>query len=140
MDKNAFFWLVKDGALPTPKAAATLGIDIIAVDGERGTIEVLFNPTEALTNPVGNIQGGFLAAMLDDTMGPALASTLRQGEFAPTLNLNISFHLPAKLGQIKGRGRVDRRGGHVCFLSGELEQDGQVIATASATALIQRVS
>lgn len=139
MDKNAFFWLVQDGAIAAPKAATTLGIDITAVDGEKGTIEVLFNPTDAFTNPVGNIQGGFLAAMLDDTMGPALASTLQKGEFAPTLNLNVSFHLPAKLGQIKGRGRVDRRGGQVCFLSGELEQDGQIIATASATALIRKV-
>jgi uncharacterized protein (TIGR00369 family) len=139
MDKNAFFWLVQDGALPTPKAAATLGIDIVEVDGEEGTIEVFFNPTEAFTNPVGNIQGGFLAAMLDDTMGPALASTLKAGEFAPTLNLNVSFHGPAKLGQIKGRGRVDRRGGQVCFLSGELEQDGQIIATASSTAMIRKV-
>ncbi|MBO2926287.1 PaaI family thioesterase [Metapseudomonas otitidis] len=139
MNEKAFFWQVQNGQLPAPKAAATLGIRILAVDGESGIIEVSFEAVEAFTNPVGNIQGGFLAAMLDDTMGPALASTLGEGEFAPTLNLNVSFHRPAQVGTLLGRGRVERRGGQVCFLSAELEQAGKVVATATATALVSRV-
>lgn len=138
MDKNAFFWLVQDGHLPPPKAAETLGIKILNVDGDEGVIEVSFEAIEAFTNPMGNVQGGFLVAMLDDTMGPALAATLKEGELAPTLSLNVNFHLPASIGRLIGRGRVDRRGGRVCFLSGQLEQSGQVVATATATALIQK--
>ncbi len=139
MDKRAFFWLVQDGYLPPPKAAETLGIKILNVDGSQGVIEVSFEATAAFTNPAGNVQGGFLAAMLDDTMGPALAATLKEGEFAPTLNLNVNFHAPARIGTLVGRGRVDRRGGQVCFLSGEIEQDGKVIATATATALVRKL-
>ena len=64
----------------------------------------------AFTNPAGNIQGGFLAAMLDDTMGPALSATLGPNEFAPTLNLNVSFERPAVVGTIVGKGRIVKRG------------------------------
>ncbi|MGC5698579.1 PaaI family thioesterase [Pseudomonas sp. NFXW11] len=139
MDKDAFFWQVQDGHLPAPPAAETLGIKILKVDGDKGTIEVSFEATAAFTNPVGNVQGGFLAAMLDDTMGPALASTLKKGEFAPTLNLNVSFYAPAQIGTLIGRGRVSRKGGQVCFLSGELEQAGKIVAAATASALIRQL-
>jgi uncharacterized protein (TIGR00369 family) len=102
MDKNSFFWKVVDGRLPPPACAKTLGIEIAAIDGERGTIEVNFEAKPEFLNPAGNVQGGFLAAMLDDTMGPALSATLDSGEFAPTVNLNVQFHRPAKAGPLNG--------------------------------------
>lgn len=136
MDRNAFFWQVQDGRLPAPHAAQTLGIDIIHVDGDSGTIEVGFDGKQEFTNPADNIQGGFLAAMLDDTMGPALASMLAAGEFAPTLDLHVQFLQPALPGRLLGKGRVVRRGGAVCFLSAELFQCDRLVASATATALI----
>jgi uncharacterized protein (TIGR00369 family) len=139
MERDSFFWQVQDGKLPPPKCAETLGISIKQVDAEAGTIEVEFLGKPEFTNPAGNIQGGFLAAMLDDTMGPALASTLAKGEFAPTLNLNVSFARAAKVGVIQGRGRVLKRGKDVCFLAAELHQDGELVASASATAIIRRL-
>jgi uncharacterized protein (TIGR00369 family) len=139
MDKGAFFWLIRDGKLPPPKCAATLGIEIRKIDAEAGTIEVEFQAREAFNNPAGNIQGGFLAAMLDDTLGPALAATLAKGEFAPTLNLNVSFARAAKAGAIQGKGRVLKRGKEVCFLAGELYQEGELVASATATAIIRRL-
>lgn len=62
----------------------------------------------------GHVQGGFLAAMLNDTMGPALAATLTKGEFAPTLNLNVSFESSAVVGTLLGRAAaiVGRVGGY----------------------------
>jgi uncharacterized protein (TIGR00369 family) len=94
-DRSAFFWQIQDGKLPPPRAAATLGISIREVSPEAGTIELEFEGKAEFTNPAGHIQGGFPVAMLDDTMGPALAATLGAGEFAPTLNLNVSFARPA---------------------------------------------
>lgn len=137
MDKNAFFWKVMAGELPVPKAAETLGLRFRNVDAEAGTVEVEFRAKPEFTNPVGNIQGGFLAAMLDDTMGPAVSATLSEGEFAPTLNLSVSFERPAKVGFIVGKGRILRRGKDVCFLAAELFQDGERIASATATALVR---
>jgi uncharacterized protein (TIGR00369 family) len=139
MDKESFFWKIMAGELPPPRVAATLGITFKSIDAAQGTIEVEFQGKPEFTNPAGNIQGGFLAAMLDDTMGPALAATLSKGEFAPTLNLNVSFERPAQVGALLGKGRVLHRGKEVCFLAGELFQDGKLIASATATAIIRRL-
>ena len=70
------FWDVLEGRRDPPPAAVLLGWQLVAVDHESGTIEVSFTATEQMLNPMGNVQGGFLAAMLDDTMGPAVVATL----------------------------------------------------------------
>jgi uncharacterized protein (TIGR00369 family) len=139
MDRNAFFWQIQDGKLPQPQAAETLGLCITRVDPDEGVLEAEFEGKEAFLNPAGNIQGGFLSAMLDDTMGPTLAALLGAGEFAPTLNLNVQFLAPAKPGKLEGRGEVVKRGGGICFLSGELTQQGKLVATATATAAIRKL-
>ncbi|AQZ69059.1 phenylacetic acid degradation protein [[Actinomadura] parvosata subsp. kistnae] len=134
------FWDVLAGRLPPPPAAATLGWELLHVDPGQGTIEVAFKADESFTNPVGVIQGGFLAAMLDDTLGPALVATLPPGQFAPTLDLHVQFLRPARPGRLVGRGRVVRRGRQVCFMSGELlGPDGEPVAVATATAHLQTI-
>lgn len=139
MNGDSFFWKMVDGRLPPPPCAKTLGIEFVAIDGKRGTVEVKFEARPEFLNPAGNVQGGFLAAMLDDTMGPALVATLDDGEFAPTVNLNVQFHRPAKVGPLKGLGRVVLRGKEICQLTGELLQNDKIVATASATAIIRKM-
>ena len=138
MDRDAFFWQIMDGKTPPPRCADTLGITFSNIRPEEGTIEVAFIARPEFLNPTGAVQGGFLAAMLDDTMGPALAATLSKGEFAPTANLNVSFLKPGKVGALMGKGRILKRGRDVCFLAGELYQEGELIASATATAIIRR--
>ena len=139
MDKNSFFWKMADGRLPPPPCANTLGLEFVEIDGERGTIETRFEAVEMFLNPAGNVQGGFLAAMLDDTMGTALSATLDRGQFAPTVNLNVQFHRPARLGSIKGLGRVMMRGREMCHGSAELWQSDKVVATATGTFVIRKM-
>jgi uncharacterized protein (TIGR00369 family) len=133
------FWEFMDGRRPAPPAAETLGWTLSWVAPERGEIEVAFEAGHAFTNPMGNVQGGFLAAMLDDTLGPALVATLPDGEFAPTLELKVNFLRPVEPGRLTGTGKVVHRGGTIAFLSGELrDETGQPVATATATARIIR--
>jgi uncharacterized protein (TIGR00369 family) len=133
------FWEVLGGQRPPPPAALTLGWELSWVAPERGEIEVFFDARHDFTNPMGHVQGGFLAAMLDDTLGPALVATLADGEFAPTLELKVSFLRPASPGRITGTGRVVHRGGTIAFLAGELRDEaGELLATASATTRIVR--
>ncbi|MEZ5230233.1 MAG: PaaI family thioesterase [Acidimicrobiales bacterium] len=139
-DKN-FFQRVQDGELPRPPAADTLGWSLRNLDTTAGTIEVGFEASPAFTNPVGHVQGGFLAAMLDDTLGPALVATLDDEQFAPTLDLQVQFLRPAHPGTLIGHGRVVRRGGRIAHLAGELrDAGGRVVATATATAMIVETS
>lgn len=134
------FWDVMEGRTPPPPAAQLLGFELVDVDPGAGTIEVAFTASERFLNPAGHVQGGFLAAMLDDTLGPALVATLGDGQWAPTIDLQVQFLSPARPGTLRGSGRVVRRGRDVAFLAGELrDPEGRIVATATASAMIRGV-
>jgi acyl-coenzyme A thioesterase PaaI-like protein len=44
----------------------------------------------------GRVRDGLLAAMLDDTLGPALVATLGPGQFVPITSLHVQFLRPAR--------------------------------------------
>ena len=134
------FWQVARGEIAPPPAAALLGWKVIEAVPGSGRIQVEFEATRQFTNPMGKIQGGFLAAMLDDTLGPALATTFSPEEFAPTLELKTNFVSPADPGVLIGTGRVVHRGRSIAYLEGDLKtQAGTLIATATATARLIHV-
>jgi uncharacterized protein (TIGR00369 family) len=138
MTREGAFWDLMEGRAAPPPAAVLLGWEPMSADPEAGTIEVAFTATEQFLNLVGVVQGGFLAAMLDATLGPALVATLGPGQFAPTTDLHVQFLRPAHPGRLTGRGRVVRRGKDIAFLAGELLDDGgQIVAVATATAQIR---
>lgn len=129
------FWDMIEGRQPPPPAAKLLGWQLVALDAEKGEISVSFDARPDFVNPVGTVQGGFIAAMLDDTMGPAAAAFLGGQDFAQTLELKTSFLRAARPGRLIGHARVVHRGKDVLFLEGRLENEaGDLIATASATA------
>jgi uncharacterized protein (TIGR00369 family) len=131
------FWDGVQGRAPVPPAAATLGFEFVGADIEAGTIEVAFAATGAFTNPAGNVLGGFLAAMLFDTVGPALLATLGPDQFQSTQQLNVSFLRPVRPGRLLGKGRIVHRDGDLVFLEASLlDGDGTLVATATATARV----
>jgi uncharacterized protein (TIGR00369 family) len=131
------FWDGVEGRAPLPRAAATLGFQFVKADVENGTIEVGFEATEAFTNPMGNVLGAFLAAMLYDTVGPALVATLNPDQFQSTLDLSVRFLRPVRPGRIVGRGRVVRREGDVAHLEAALvDSNDTTLAVAAATAQV----
>ncbi|MEU7898650.1 PaaI family thioesterase [Nonomuraea sp. NPDC049152] len=131
------FWDAVEGRAPLPRAAATLGLQFLSADVENGTIELSFTATDDFTNPTGNVLGAFVAAMLYDTVGPALLATLQPDQFQSTLELKASFLRPARPGRLIGRGRVVHRRGDVAYLEASLiDSNEAIIATATATARI----
>jgi uncharacterized protein (TIGR00369 family) len=139
MAREGPFWDVMEGRAAPPPAGVLLGWELVAVDPEAGTIEVAYTATDQFLNPFGAVQGGLLAAMLDDTLGPALVATLGPGESAPTTDLHVQFLRPARPGRLVGRGRIVRKGRDVGFMAGELvDEAGEVVAVATATAQIRR--
>ena len=135
--RSGLFWDAVERRAPLPPAAASLGLELIAADVENGTIEVAFAATEAFATPMGDVLGGFLAAMLYDMVGPALLATLEPGQFISTLDLKASFLRPAFPGRLVGRGRVVHRDGDIAFLEGSLTNSDEIIvATAAATARV----
>src|SRR4051812_43422886 len=125
--------------VPRPPAYVDL-LGIRPLHAEPGLVRIAFDATEQLYNPDGRVQGGFLAAMLDESMGPAAFSALGPGHAFPTLDLNVSFLRPARAGRLVGEGRVVHAGKSVAFLEGTLtDEDDQVIARATATARVLKL-
>lgn len=140
MSQDNFFWKMQRGELPPPNIGKTLNMEFVDIDTEQQSIKTRFTISEEFTNPAGNVQGGIIAAMLDDTMGPALAAVMEPGKFSPTLNLNVSFIKGALPGTFIGHGRVVNKGRSICYLSGELYDDkNKLIATATATAKVMSI-
>ncbi len=124
-----------EGVVETPPAAALLGWK--ALELELGLVRVRYMARPEFGNPQGAIQGGFLAAMLDDAMGPALFTLLGADQFAPTIEIKVNFLRPARPGSIIAEGRVVHRTRTLAFLEGTLAtEDGDLIATGTATARI----
>lgn len=136
-ERTGYFWDVMEGRKPPPPAAALLGFKLLEIEPEQSTIRIEFRAKPEFANPMGHVQGGFVAAMLDETLGPALVATLPQDQFAPTIELKVSFVRPAQIGVLIGSGRVVARTRELAFLAGELHDEaGKLIATATATARI----
>jgi len=128
-----------DGLVETPPAAALLGWK--ALELEPGHVRVRYTARPEFGNPHGAIQGGFLAAMLDDVMGPALFTQLGAEQFAPTIEMRVNFMRPARPGPIIAVGHVVHRTRSLAFLEGTLStEDGDLIATGTATARMMGVA
>jgi len=133
------FWELVEGRAPYPRCAQTLGMKLLVAEPGSGAVSVQFEAKPEFANPVGNIQGGFLSAMLDDTIGPSIATILDADQFSPTLELKVSFLRPARVGKLFGQGRVIHQGRSIVFTEAELtDSDGLLIARASATSRIVR--
>ncbi len=122
---------------PTPPCAATLGWELLDADPATGTLRVAFAGSEAFCNPGGNIQGGFVAAMLDDTLGPTVLVRTDGAFYCATIDLHVQFLAPARPGRLIGEGRLVQLGKTVAFLEGELrDESGVVVARATASARV----
>jgi uncharacterized protein (TIGR00369 family) len=136
-NRSGPFWDAVEGRAPRPPAAVTLGLEVIEADGDNGVAVVAFTATEAFTNPMGEVLGAFQAAMLYDTVGPALLATLRPDRFQATVQLNVNFLRPAAPGRFIGTGRVVHRAGDLAQMEATLATaDDVLVATATATATV----
>ncbi len=133
-DRTGPFWDAVHGRAPLPRAAATLGLEVLDADPEEGRLELAFAATEDFTTPFGEILGGFLAAMLYDTVGPTLLATLEPHQFIETLDLNARFLRPAHPGRLLGTGRIVHRDGDLAHVEAALrDPSGLLLATGTAT-------
>ncbi len=122
-----------------PPSAKLLGWTLRAIDPDAGTIEIGFTADERFLNPAGTVQGGILAAMLDDTQGPALFGMTNGEAYAPTIDFNVSFVKAARPGQFLGKGRVINIGKTIAFTEAELFDDaGELVARGTFSCRVMR--
>ena len=113
-----------------PTGSQTLGV-------RMKSVEVEFDArAELLLNPMKQIQGGYLCAMLDECMSVACMVASGMTAVAPTLEMKTSFFRPGAPGKIRGVGKVMKWGRQVAFTEGELfDPDGRLLAKATGTAI-----
>lgn len=120
--------------LPTPPCAELLGWRILDARPSEGWIRIGFDGRREFTNPAGFIQGGFLAAMLDDTMGPAIFTHTEGRLYSPTIDLHVTYFAPAKPGPLSGEARVLQLGKSIGFVEATLtDETGTLIAKATSS-------
>ena len=95
-----------------------------------------FRALEKHINQVGLVQGGMLCTFADQLITTSL---IRAGIEGVTVNLNISFINPVRLGDwVEGTSELTRDGKRVIWVRGELTSGDKTILTAQG--LWQKVS
>ena len=119
---------------PTPPCAAHLGFEMLEADCDHGEVRIAFVARPEFCNPTGYVQGGFLTAMLDDCVGPAVIIATGATVFPTTIDLHVQFLAPAGPGALVGQGRVVTLGKTIGFVEATLKDGrGNQVARANAS-------
>jgi uncharacterized protein (TIGR00369 family) len=110
-----------------------LGYRVTEMGG--GRCRLAWTPGEDLSNPLGFVHGGFVAAIVDDACGTAVASLLSDWRPFPTASMRVEFLKGLKLGEsFVVRGQVLRAGRSMTFADTLIRnQDGMLLARGTCT-------
>ncbi len=121
-----------------PNCDLTLGM--VCIDkSEPGRSVWRMLADERFANPVGIIQGGFVAAFADSAMGAASVTYARERKvFSANMEMKISFLKPAKVGStLTCTAFLISGGNRAAFLEAEVtDEEGRLIAKANSTYLL----
>lgn len=127
-----------------PPAWTLLGIGAIAYDQALNRVVIEWNAEQRHCHSVeghakgGIVQGGVVTGWLDVAMAAACLLSGEPGIAVASLEIKVSFLLPAHPGLHRAYGRVIRRGRSIGFMEAELRDASDVlIATASSTAALR---
>ncbi len=124
------------GAIPMPPFSRLVDWTLVAHDAEAMTMTVSFAAKPEFLNPAGILQGGVLAAMMDDVMGPVVVAAAKGAKFPTTTDLHTTYYAAAQAGgRLVATARVERMGATIAYTSAEIRDDaGALIAKAIQTA------
>ncbi len=118
-----------------PACSDTLGMDLAEVHQDEMRIVVNFTADKSFANPTGAVQGGFIAAMLDEAISTNIIIASNVTMTAPTLEMKTSYLAPLFVGPAKVEAKILKFGKSVCFSEARcFDPDGKLVATATATA------
>ncbi len=120
-----------------PPSAKLLGMGLIEIDVKKGFVKTCFDPKPELLNFNGVIQGGFLSAMMDDTMGFNAFMHLGMKTGMASIDLHTHFMRPVPMGRITVEAHVTRAGKSVVFMESKLyDSEGRLAARSTTSARI----
>ncbi|AWZ01488.1 hypothetical protein RHODOSMS8_01958 [Rhodobiaceae bacterium] len=122
------------GSEEEPNSLRMLGWKLLDWDPEAQKIKVGFETRKEFRNPGGVIQGGIIAAMIDDAFGPMCIMASGRTKRPLTLDLNVSYLAAGNHGKFICEARIIRQGKSISFVEGELfDASGELVARATST-------
>jgi uncharacterized protein (TIGR00369 family) len=122
------------GSEEEPNSLRMLGWKLLDWDPEAQQIKVGFETRKEFRNPGGVIQGGIIAAMIDDAFGPMCIMASGRTKRPLTLDLNVSYLAAGNHGKFTCEARIIRQGKSISFVEGELfDSEGTLVARATST-------
>ena len=119
-----------------PPCSDTLGMRLAAVDQDHKRIRMDFDVSPNFANPTGAVQGGFIAAMMDEAMSTCVIIASNVTMTAPTLEMKTSYLRRLMPGPAHVDARILRMGRSAAFMEAEcFDSDGKLVAKATATAI-----
>ena len=106
------------------------------VEQEARRIRMDFEVSQSFANPTGAVQGGFLAAMLDEAMSTCVIIDSNVTMTAPTLEMKVSYLKRLMPGPAHVEARILKRGRSAVFMEADcFDDEGTLVARASASAI-----
>ena len=119
-----------------PPCSDTLGMRLVEVEQAAQRIRMEFDVPGMFANPTGAVQGGFIAAMMDEAMSTCCIIASNVTMTAPTLEMKTSYLRRLMPGKAAVEAHILKWGRSAAFMEAECFDDqGKLIAKATATAI-----
>ncbi len=143
MTKNPILDYLKTGInkpITKSMSPSALWLKGFLINVEEGLAEIEYTVRKEMTNPLGTMQGGIMAALVDDTMGMAFF-TLSQENMFTTTNLNINYLYGVKEGEkVVVKAEVVRIGKKIANIECKvMNEKGDVICTATSNLVVTSI-
>ena len=123
---------INEFLVPPPVFKAMQG-EFLTFDQEAGVLQTRFPVLEIFLNPYGSMQGGMVAAAVDNTLGP-LGMLVAPPNVTRRLEMKYSHPVTLDLEFITVQARLLDRDGRWLFFTAEVrDQAGGILARAKAT-------
>lgn len=118
--------------MPPPVFKAMQG-EFIGFDQEKNILRARFPVLTEQLNPYGSMQGGIIAAAIDNTLGP-LSMLVAPPNFTRRLEIKYRQSVTFELGHITVEGKfIEQKKRQLFFRASVMNDDGNELANAKAT-------
>ena len=124
----------------TPEYMKQLSGKILEINFKTQSLKMSFLATEDICHSNGTIiQGGFTTVMMDSCMA-FLFMELTDFIYTPmSIDINVSFLAAGNPGALECQSKIVKLGKSIGFAKAELNQEGNLIATASSSLKLVKI-
>ena len=119
-----------DNVTVPPPVFTAMGTEFLSIDIENSTITVKFQVPESTLNPFGSMQGGMIAAAIDNAVGPLSMIT---GPINFTRDMTLKYRKPVSRDYeyiIVKATFIEKKGRRLYFSAEVMDPEGTLLVSA----------